>query len=45
MPGWESLMLADWLEKAIADAGQTVFGQKHGFSAEGNEKDVIFLTE
>ena len=35
MPGWESLILADWLEKAITDAGQTVFAKKHGFMGEG----------
>jgi len=35
MAGWASPELAPWLENAIATAGQTVFGKKHGFLGEG----------
>ena len=35
MPGWESPLLSDWLEKAIGEAGQALYGKTHVYMGEG----------
>jgi len=35
MPGWESPLLSEWLEKAVAETGMAVFGKKHAYMGEG----------
>jgi len=35
MSGWASPKLSEWLEKAISDAGSTVYGKGHAYTGEG----------